>query len=539
MTKKGYYCVGAVSVARADGDPGAADPDRTAPFMGLAHFENTFNGALPAAEYPKVLFYFWLTVAYALLAGAWGYLCFVHRDELLPIQHMISAVMVFLVINTAIQWGYLRYQNTHAIDYWHMRAVLPGHAGETAALRALLAVTALMDAAKTTISLFLLLVVSLGYGVVRPSLGPVMRRVQLLALAHFISGILYTVGIIMLLTESSATWPIVFILPLALTLAVFLLWILHALTTTIATLERRHQTFKQQVFTRLHWLLKGTVVSIMLYFVVAGICFGQAGGEFGPGTWTWRWFVLDGWLSILYLAVFLGVAYLWRPTGQNLRLSMSDEVATDDTGVPDDYEIGEFAQQPDDADADAEEGDSHPHTPQQSNSNQHGFFTGVFGALHRAAEQQAGLDGARGQAAQAGRQPASPAAPQFPSSTEQPPPPPQPSPPPPPLSQPDPVASSSVLHDSGDAFTIGGEDEEEAQMGVGAGTGAGAGAGKNHFQGDDSSTIHVTHERGYEGTAAERKGLFASSDDEDEDDDDFSDIGKDVPGTTESKSKAD
>jgi len=41
---------------------------------------------------------------------------------------------------------------------------------------------------------------------------------------------------------------------------------------------------------------------------------------------------------LLYLAVFISIAYLWRPTGHNRRLAMSDELATDEADA-DDFEV--------------------------------------------------------------------------------------------------------------------------------------------------------------------------------------------------------
>jgi hypothetical protein len=37
----------------------------------------------------------------------------------------------------------------------------------------------------------------MGLSVVRPSIGPVMRRVQLLTAVHFVCGVLYSIGIVM------------------------------------------------------------------------------------------------------------------------------------------------------------------------------------------------------------------------------------------------------------------------------------------------------------------------------------------------------
>lgn len=45
-----------------------------------------------------------------------------------------------------------------------------------------------------------------------------------------------------------------------------------------------------------------------------------------------RWFILDGWLNLVYLADVGFIAYLWRPTPNNRRFAMSDEIAQDDDG---------------------------------------------------------------------------------------------------------------------------------------------------------------------------------------------------------------
>lgn len=47
---------------------------------------------------------------------------------------------------------------------------------------------AILDAGRTSLSLFLLLIVSLGLSVVKESLGPQMTRCWLLAVAHFVFG---------------------------------------------------------------------------------------------------------------------------------------------------------------------------------------------------------------------------------------------------------------------------------------------------------------------------------------------------------------
>jgi len=41
--------------------------------------------------------------------------------------------------------------------------------------------------------------------------------------------------------------------------------------------------------------------------------------DYAAKSWRIRWWLLDGWLSLLYLFAFSGIAYLWRPSANNSR----------------------------------------------------------------------------------------------------------------------------------------------------------------------------------------------------------------------------
>lgn len=72
-------------------------------YSGIVLFKNTFEGKLPATDYPKVLvcfqycqlvipnlrvsqFYFVLFLLYSAFAAGWGWLCYRHMHQLLPLQ---------------------------------------------------------------------------------------------------------------------------------------------------------------------------------------------------------------------------------------------------------------------------------------------------------------------------------------------------------------------------------------------------------------------------------------------------------------------
>jgi len=201
-------------------------------------------------------------------------------------------------------------------------------------------VVAILDAGRNALSFFMLLVVSLGLSVVRESLGKTMTKCQLLAGAHFIFGVLYAVGIVELQLEStSALVLLLFIIPLAFTLSGFLMWILYSLNGTMTQLTIRKQRYKLTMFKRLYYILLATVIVIAIFFVVSSMAFSDRLAEdYAAKSWRIRWWLLDGYLAILYFISFWSIAYLWRPTENNRRLAMSEELAQEDEDA-EDYDL--------------------------------------------------------------------------------------------------------------------------------------------------------------------------------------------------------
>jgi len=158
--------------------------------------------------------------------------------------------------------------------------------------------------------------------------------------AHFVFGVLYAVGIVELELEStSALVLLLFVVPLAFTLSGFLLWIMFALNNTMAHLKQRKQRYKLGMFTKLYRILLGAVTIIAIFFVVSTMSFSARFAEdYAANTWKVRWWLLDGWLALLYFAAFVSIAYLWRPSANNRRLAMSDELAQDEEDA-EDYDL--------------------------------------------------------------------------------------------------------------------------------------------------------------------------------------------------------
>ncbi|KAG0223414.1 hypothetical protein BGW42_005910 [Actinomortierella wolfii] len=303
VEKTGFYCVIAWPIQVNDEE---------SEFTGLIHFRNK-HGELRGTDYPKLVFYGILSLIYSAIGIAWMVLCAKHWREISAIQHFISGVIFFLMVEMAFNWGHWEHTN---------------NTGVTSI--GLLVVVSILNSARISISLFMLLIVSMGYGVVRPTLGSTMKKCIFLAVLHFVFGVIYSAGTMSPVESASTMIILIVVIPLALTMTCFYVWILQSLRATIATLTLRRQTVKMQMYQRLWRLLVFSVMALCGLLVVDTLTLmNMNSAEWLPKHWRTKWFLLDGWLNLLYLVVFSIIVFLWRPTDNNKRYDI-DQLETED-----------------------------------------------------------------------------------------------------------------------------------------------------------------------------------------------------------------
>ncbi|MCJ1308994.1 hypothetical protein MMC25_002649 [Agyrium rufum] len=332
IKRTGYYCVWTYGF-KAD------------VYSGSVEFRNAY-GELPGAQIPKLAFYGGLAIVYAVILALWAFLYVQNRHDILPVQNYITAMMIFLVVEELMTWGFYDYQNRH---------------GDNAVNKVLLVITSILNAGRNSFSFFLLLIVCMGYGVVKPSLGKIMTYVRILAAAHFAFGVLYSVASLSVTPDNAGPLVLLVITPLAGTLTAFYVWTLNSLTYTMKDLMERKQTVKAGMYRKLWYCIVGSILVIFAFFFLNSFAFATVSdADFVPSNWKTRWFILDGWLNLVYLFDIAFVAYLWRPTVNNRRFAMSDELAQDDDGG---FEIASFGGSEDDAE-DIEAGGARSPRPQ-------------------------------------------------------------------------------------------------------------------------------------------------------------------------------
>ncbi|CAO3676360.1 unnamed protein product [Rhizopus stolonifer] len=310
VDRTGYYCVALTDSTLSS--------NQTSSFF-EAWVEWKFPyGELPATDYPKLLLYGVFAIVYLAVGLFWLVQSFRYWSDILPVQHFLSGAIFYLVVEMAFNFGYWEaYNQTGKASY------------------GLLALVALLNAGRTSMSFFMLLIVCMGYSVVKPSLGHSMKYCIILACTHFGCSVVYTLGTMLLSPETAGFLILLVIFPLSITMTIFYVWTLNSITATIRDLELRKQHVKILMYTRLYRLLVFSVIAVVLIFILNMMAYSDSANlDWAAKSWKYRWIMLDGLLNILYFIVFVVIVILWRPTNNNARyglmqISQDEEEALD------------------------------------------------------------------------------------------------------------------------------------------------------------------------------------------------------------------
>lgn len=322
INKTGYYCV-STYLSKASSE-----------FTAAVVFQNAF-GQLPASQIPKLMFYGFAALAYGLVLTAWMFAYYQNRSDILKVQHYISAICGFLVIEMLIIWGYYDYTNVH---------------GNNTGSKVYLVILSILNSVRISFTFFLLLIVCMGYGVVRLSLGSTMWKCRALAAMHFMFAVGWTITSYVVPPDNTSPLMLFVIAPLALTMTAFYVWILTSLSTTHKKLMEERQFVKAQMYTNLWRILFVSILVIFIFFFINAIVLSnESNVDYFTSVWQFRWFLVDGWLNVIYFVDFCLIAYIWRPTANNKRFAMSSQLAQDENDIQD-YELGSLRGMSDDED---------------------------------------------------------------------------------------------------------------------------------------------------------------------------------------------
>ncbi len=291
---------------------------------GLVTFRNPY-GFLPAELFGFLPFEAGRCIAFLLVGFIFVVLFLLHRESAIPLHYAILAVFGVAVCESAL-W-FLAYEHINRTGSPYCCPFPP-----------LVVAALVVQVFRQTFSRTLLLIVALGYGVVRPKMMPQeWTAVFLVSILYFVAAAISQVSEIVLVNDIHSNAPsgvVVYQIPELIMDVIFLSWIYLALTSTIRILTEFKQSHKLSMY---RWLT-GTIYVFVFFFSIVTVV--AMLNKLGYAQWPWKWAWVQQILwEVLNFCVITCVCAICRPADNSQLLAYASQLPTED---PDDDDDGHF-----------------------------------------------------------------------------------------------------------------------------------------------------------------------------------------------------
>lgn len=267
------------------------------------------EGYLPGKMVNLMTFYGFMSLGYLVLGLGW-FLRFVQFwKDIMQLHYHISAVIA-LGMCEMLLW-YFDYSNL-------------GSTGSRPFGITVWAVT--VSAVKKTVSRLLLLVVAMGYGVVRPTLGGVTSKVLVLGVVYFLaSEALELVENLGNINDFSGKNKLYLVLPVAFLDAWFILWIFSSLSKTLEKLQMRRSIAKLEVYRKFT-----NALAVFVLLSIAWIGYELYFNATDPISELWRiYWIIPAFWSLLAFSLLVVICILWAPSRNPTRYAYAGDTGDD------------------------------------------------------------------------------------------------------------------------------------------------------------------------------------------------------------------
>ncbi|XP_051039379.1 transmembrane protein 87B [Phodopus roborovskii] len=268
------------------------------------------HGYISASDWPLMIFYMVMCIVYILYGVLWLMWSACYWKDILRIQFWIAAVIFLGMLEKAV--FYSEYQNINSTGL---------------STQGLLIFAELISAVKRTLARLLVIIVSLGYGIVKPRLGTVMHRVIGLGLLYLIFAAIE--GVMRVIGANDSDLVLLASLPLSLLDSGLCWWIFISLAQTMKTLRLRKNTVKFSLYRHFTNTLIFAVLASIVFMVWTTKTFRIAKCQ---SDWMELW-VDDAFWSFLFSLILIVIMFLWRPSANNQRYAFMPLIDDSDDEV--------------------------------------------------------------------------------------------------------------------------------------------------------------------------------------------------------------
>mmetsp|Transcript_15921 Transcript_15921/g.37104 ORF Transcript_15921/g.37104 Transcript_15921/m.37104 type:complete len:555 (-) Transcript_15921:220-1884(-) len=303
--------------------------DATVSFQGELTFKNPY-GYLSGIYFGYIPFEACRAIIFALFGALYIVVLILKHERVIKVHYFITAV-VWMAAIEALGW-FMAYvlMNTGGAPY-------------CCPFPPAVVVAMCFEMLRRTLSRALLLIICMGYGIVRESL--TMKEiimVSVLSLSYLVASVLVDVHDIAEINDlgRSTTHSMWWDFPVLVFDLTFLIWIYLSLVNIMGSLRATGQTFKLTMYTKLANTMGVFVIFVSMLTLVIVLA------REGTFAWPWQlyWMQTVAW-EVLNLAVLVAVAFLWRPTeysvllSQSQQLSMNDDENEEEVDIEDDGDM--------------------------------------------------------------------------------------------------------------------------------------------------------------------------------------------------------
>ncbi|XP_034471830.1 transmembrane protein 87A [Drosophila innubila] len=259
------------------------------------------HGYISAIDWPFLPFYLIMCIVYVIFGIIWLFVSFAQWRDLLRIQFWIGGVILLGMLEKA--FFYAEYQTVANTGY-------PVYHAEV--------VAEFVSCAKRTLARMLVIIMSLGFGIVKPRLGPMLHRVVGVGALYFL---LACVESYLRITKvkSDRSELLLATIPLAVLDTGICWWIFTSLVQTTRTLRLRRNMVKLLLYRHFTNTLIFAVIASVIFMLFALRM--RRTESCTPG---WRDIWIDtGFWHMLFSVLLLVIMILWRPTNNNQRYAFT------------------------------------------------------------------------------------------------------------------------------------------------------------------------------------------------------------------------
>lgn len=260
------------------------------------------HGYLPGQLLGIMRFFIFLTLVYLTLTLWYGISMVVNRESRIPIEKWVFFTILLGLIEMSFQ----------SLDFMVWNATGFHH-------NWLAYMYIITGSLKQGISRCLAVMIGLGWGVIRDSLGSTMQTIVILGTVYTALSVLvdllvvFAIQDLQTLSESQedSLFNVASVLTFVLAIldVVFFMWMLDALNSTMEYLENMNQTRKLKRYLQLRMLFLFTMLAAVFWAVFSIVdTYDAKGILLEENEW-----VIEAFKATIYVGALTGVAWLWRP----------------------------------------------------------------------------------------------------------------------------------------------------------------------------------------------------------------------------------